>query len=514
MAERISCYPLELFNVHQQKPVISVKELCLAAIYHQTGARPLWVTIDGPDSRAEAILDRLRTSLQEGLDPQDYEVDLLSSLWSSRQPADLARLDTQLTFSLVKYIHDISYGQMKLKEADPELFAEAGDELFDPLLATAMARSAAEIGKYLDSLAPQHDAYRRLREALAYYRELAEEQVWPVVGDGPLIRPGMSDSRLPEISRRLEFTGDTLSSSGPADIYDDQLVTAVTSFQVKHGLKPDGIIGPRTRAALNRPPSELVNVIRANMIRWHIQDHELGTTYIMVNIAGFDLKAVREQQTVMEMPVIVGQFQRQTPVFSDNIRYLDFNPFWNIPPSIARNQELPVLQENPRHLVDRHIRLFSSWSDDAAELDSTAIDWSTVSRAQMSRYKLRQDPGPWNALGRVKFVFPNHHSVYLHDTPAHDLFMQASRSFSHGCIRVSRPLDLAEFALNGKKGWDRGAIDTVVAKGERKVVTLVAPIPVHLTYQTAWIDNNGIIRFNDDVYGRDSRLLQTFEARN
>jgi murein L,D-transpeptidase YcbB/YkuD len=132
----------------------------------------------------------------------------------------------------------------------------------------------------------------------------------------------------------------------------------------------------------------------------------------------------------------------------------------------------------------------------------------------MSRYKLRQDPGPLNALGRVKFVFPNHHSVYLHDTPSHDLFMQTSRSFSHGCIRVSRPLDLAEFVLNGKKGWDRDAIDTAVATGERKVVTLEAPLPVHITYQTAWIDNNGIIRFNSDVYGRDTRLLQTFEARN
>ena len=403
---------------------------------------------------------------------------------------------------------------MKLREADPELFAEAGDDLFDPMLATAMARSAAEIGEYLDSLAPQHDAYQKLREALAYYRKLAEEPLWPVVGDGPLIRPGMNDNRLPEIIRRLELTGDTLSSSGFTDAYDDQLVLAVKSFQERHGLEPDGIIGPRTRAALNRSPSELVNVIRANMIRWHIQGHELGTTYIMVNIAGFHLKAVREQQTVMEMPVIVGKFQHQTPVFSDKIRYLDFNPYWNITPSIARNEELPALRKNPRHLVDRHIRLFSSWRDDAMELDSTAIDWSTVSRDQMSRYKLRQDPGPWNALGRVKFVFPNHHSVYLHDTPGHDLFKQTSRSFSHGCIRVSRPLDLAEFALNGQHGWDRDEIDRAVANGERKVVTLVSALPVHITYQTVWIDNNGIIRFNDDVYGRDSRLLQTFEARN
>ena len=191
MAERISCYPLELFNVHKQKPVISVRELCLATIYHQTGPRPLWVTPDGPDSRAEAILTRLRNALHDGLDPNDYEAELLASLWSSRQPDDLARLDTLLTYSLVKYIHDISYGQMKLKHADPELFAEAGDELFDPSLAIAMARSAADIGAYLDSLAPQHEAYLKLREALASYRELARKNDWPVIDDGPLIRPGM-----------------------------------------------------------------------------------------------------------------------------------------------------------------------------------------------------------------------------------------------------------------------------------------------------------------------------------
>ncbi len=513
MAERISCYPLELFNMHKQEPLISVKELCLASIYHQTGARPLWVTVDGPDSRAETILQRLRNSLQEGLDPDDYEVDLLASLWTSRQPDDLARLDTQLTFSLVKYIHDISHGQMKLRAADPELFAEAGDEHFDPMLAMAMARSALDIGVYLDGLAPQHYAYHKLREALAYYRERAEVKTWPVIGGGPLIKPGMNDQRLVEIRRRLALTDDSVSFSDEGDLYDEQTVTAVKAFQAQFGLKPDGIIGPRTLAALNLTAAELIRVIRANMIRWHIQDQELGDTYIMVNIAGFFLKAVREQKTEMVMPVIVGKFQHQTPVFSDKIRYLEFNPYWNITPSIAKNEELPALRENSRNLADRHIRLFSSWFDDAVELDSTMIDWSSVSRAQMSRYKLRQDPGPWNALGRVKFVFPNHHSVYLHDTPSHDLFEQTSRSFSHGCIRVSRPLRLAEFALNGQGGWDSKAIDRVIAEGERKIVTLRTPIPVHITYQTAWVDNNGLIHFNGDIYGRDTKLLQTFDAR-
>jgi murein L,D-transpeptidase YcbB/YkuD len=245
------------------------------------------------------------------------------------------------------------------------------------------------------------------------------------------------------------------------------------------------------------------------MARWRWQAHDLGENYIMVNIAGFSLSAVKNGETILEMPVIVGKSQHQTPVFSDTIRYLDFNPFWNITTSIARNEELPALRKNPKHLVERNIRLFSSWQEDAVELDSTAIEWSTVSRAQMSRYKLRQDPGPWNALGRVKFVFPNHHSVYLHDTPTRELFDRSFRSFSHGCIRVSRPLALALFALELEDPlWSSKKIDTIVASGERKVIALSNPLPIHITYQTVWLDNQGIIRFNSDLYNRDARLLE------
>ncbi|MBE0582652.1 MAG: L,D-transpeptidase family protein [Desulfofustis sp.] len=183
-------------------------------------------------------------------------------------------------------------------------------------------------------------------------------------------------------------------------------------------------------------------------------------------------------------------------------------------PSIARNEDLPALQKNPRHLVERNIRLFSSWQTDAHELDSTAIDWQSVSRSQMSRYLLRQDPGPWNALGQVKFVFPNHHSVYLHDTPARDLFQQNSRSFSHGCIRVSQPLLLALFCLQlSDTSWTLEAIEEIVASGRRKVISLRQRLPIHLTYQTAWVDKDGVIRFNADIYQRDAKLLQVIDSR-
>jgi L,D-transpeptidase YcbB len=515
LAELLTCRQLELVTMEAQKPLLLQREFCLAAIYQEIGIQPLWVSTAGPGPTAGIIIDRLRRSYLEGLNPEDYDVSLIQSLWTTDRPDELARLDTLLTYNLATYIHDISYGQLKLYQADPELFAAAGNTGFDPVQAIQVSLSVEDLGAYLDSLPPQHRYYVSLKEALEHYRLLALSAQWPYIPSGPLIRPGDSDQRLLAVATRLAATEpiegvDTFST----DHYHERLVDAVEGFQQRHGLEPDGIIGPQTLAMLNRTPAELAAVIRANLARWRWQAHNISDTYLMVNIAAFHIKAVRNDRLVHDLPVIVGKFQHQTPVFSDAIRYLDFNPFWNVTPSIARNEDLPALQKNPRHLVERNIRLFSSWQADAHELDSTAIDWQTVSRSQMSRYLLRQDPGPWNALGRVKFVFPNHHSVYLHDTPARDLFRQTSRSFSHGCIRVSQPLLLALFCLQlSDESWTMEAIENIVASGRRKVISLRQRLPVHLTYQTAWVDKDGSIRFNADIYQRDTKLLQVLESR-
>ncbi len=515
LAERLSCRNVELVTIKEQQPLLQQRDICLAAIYRETGGKPLWVSAAGPGSAAGVIIDRLRRCHLDGLEPEEYEVSLLESLWTATKPDDLARLDTLLTYNLVKYIHDISFGQLKLHLADPELFAEAGNTGFDPVQSVRIARSVVDLGAYLDSLPPQHRYYVALKEALAHFRELAITADWPNIPSGPLIRPGDSDHRLAAIISRLTATEliEGVDADAP-ERYHEPLVTVVRAFQRRHGLETDGIIGPQTLAMLNLTPAELAAIIRANLARWRWQDHHLSDTYLMVNIAAFHLKAVRENQVVHDLPVIVGKFQHQTPVFSDSIRYLDFNPFWNVTPSIARNEDLPALRKDPHHLVDRHIRLFSSWQPDAHELDSTAIDWHNVSRSQMSRYLLRQDPGPWNALGRVKFVFPNHHNVYLHDTPARDLFQQTSRSFSHGCIRVSQPLLLALFCLQlNDESWTIAAVEDIVASGRRKVISLRKRLPIYLTYQTAWVDKDGMIHFNADIYQRDTKLLQVLESR-
>lgn len=509
MTAYLNCYPLELIDFHKQKPLLESKEFCLATIYHETGVQPIWVTPNGPNEKAQEILTFLKQVDADGLDPKDYEVSEIIKLWHSCKLNDLARLDTLLTYNLVKYIHDMSYGQLKFHTSEPDLFAEAGNTRFDPLQAVEAARLANDLTAYLNGLAPSHRHYSDLKNALAQIKSRPQKVEWVAIAAGPLIKPGHSDPRLPVIRQRLAEEHGLVTEASDISFYDDELVNAISLFQKRHGLKTDAIIGSKTLAALNISREKKINIIRANMARWRWQAHELGENYVMVNIAGFSLTAVMSNKTILEMPVIVGKSQHQTPVFSENIKYLDFNPFWNVTPSIARNEELPALRENSNHLVERKIRLFSSWQDDAVELDSTAIDWHKITRAQMSRYKLRQDPGLWNALGRVKFVFPNHYAVYLHDTPARDLFDHSFRSFSHGCIRVSRPLALALFALQMEDPiWSSEKIETIVTSGERKVIRLSTPLPIHITYQTVWLDNQGIIHFNNDLYNRDARLLE------
>jgi murein L,D-transpeptidase YcbB/YkuD len=260
---------------------------------------------------------------------------------------------------------------------------------------------------------------------------------------------------------------------------------------------------------MNITAAERVETIRLNMARWRWQAHDLGSKYVLVNIASFNLKAYQDmgEKLMLDIPVIVGKEQHQTPVFSDSIKYIEINPFWNITRSIAMDEELPELQKNPHHLVERHVRLFSSWQEDAVELNSTTINWLNVTKDQIAAYRLRQDPGPWNALGKIKFVFPNLHSIYMHDTPAQNLFTRTQRDFSHGCIRVSDPLSLAIYALDGQRGgWNDEKLKEVYVQDSRKVIWLSSPIPVHITYQTTWVDKDGTIYFNRDIYLRDTRL--------
>jgi len=513
MSRHLSCFPLQLVDASKQEISISNEKLCLASIYTATGLKPLWISASGPGGNAAIILQALAQAELEGLQVSDYNIDGIKSLWQSREPDDLARLDTLLTFNFIKYAHDVGHGRIIPYEIDPELFAEAGDSHFKPVHIVKQALGARDLAEFIESLPPKHEQYSNLRQALQYHRKIIKSGGWQKVAEGRTLHPGDQDVRIRQVRQRLAKTADYESISDNDMLYDDVLVKAVKKFQKQFGLAVDGIIGRKTLAALNMTPEDLVHTIIVNMARWRWQEKELGRDHIIVNIADFTLKVVQDRQEVLEMAVIVGKFQHQTPVFSHRIQYIDFNPFWNIPPSIARNEELPRLRRDRYYLVNRKVRLFSDWQENAAELDSTSIDWSSVTPEQMNRYKLRQDPGPWNALGSVKFVFPNEYNIYIHGTPEKELFEHNARSFSHGCIRASQPLQLAWQILSREDDrWTREKIDEIVASGERNVAKLITPLPVHITYQTAWIDKSGMINYNYDVYGRDSKLTEILFA--
>ena len=512
-SRHLMCFPIQLVNINNQEISIINEKLCLATVYTAIGMQPLWVSEKGPGEKAALVLQSLEKADLQGLQPTDYNVKEIKSLWQTGKADELAQLETQLTLNFIKYAHDVSRGRIAPFQADPVLFAEAGDSHFKPALIVEQALAASDFAAYLAALPPSNSYYMKLRDALQSYRNIARAGGWPTVPAGETLHPGDRDKRIILVRRRLAGTAEITRSDDDTALYDEELVQAVKDFQKEFGLEPDGLIGRKTLAALNTSPEELINKIILNMDRWRWQKNDFGRRYIMVNIANFDLTAVADGRVVLQMAVIVGKEQHQTPVFSHNVQYVDFNPFWNVPPSIAQNEDLPELRKDPYYLVHRKVRLFSGWQDDAVELDSTTIDWQAVTGEQMKRFKLRQDPGPWNALGPVKLVFPNQFNVYIHGTPQQELFKHTSRSFSHGCIRASQPLELALFALSEENPpWSMEKIREIIARGERQVANISTPLPVYITYQTVWIDNSGIIHFNNDVYGRDAKLAEVLLA--
>jgi len=513
ITEYLKCYSLDLVNfVNQQPPSVS-RNLCLLDIYQKNGRSSLWVTSAGPSQSATEILETLKQSDHDGLNPADYGVDEMEALWGSLEPDKLAQLDTLITTNLIQYIHDISRGHIELRKADPFLFSEAGDVNFDPLVTVDQALAAHDLSVFFAKLPPAHSHYEDLKSSLEIYLDLAQQGGWQPIPQGEIIRVGDHDNRLAAVVKRLAVTGDLIApvtnTVDGVSRYEHALVPSVKQFQTRHGLKPDGDIGPKTLAAMNIPVDVAVRKIMVNMARWRWQAHHLGEKYILVNIANFNLSGFDNGEEEITFPVIVGKLQAQTPVFSNIVKHVTFNPFWNIPVSIAKKEELPGLRKDPFHLVKRRIRVFPNWNEDAEELDSTTMDWNNISESQIAGYRLRQDPGPWNALGDVKFIFPNKYSVYMHATSHPHLFQEQQRDFSHGCIRVSDPLALAQFILShGEKNWRQQEIEEIIQQGERKVIIPETPVPVHITYQTTWVGDDGLIYFARDIYGRDKKLEQ------
>ncbi|MHB8791101.1 MAG: L,D-transpeptidase family protein [Desulfobulbaceae bacterium] len=479
-------------------------------LYTLREMRPLWVNLAGPGDKALIIANALNGSFDEGLNPADYFVPAISRLWPGRNPLELAQLDILLTQGLSAYLTDMAFGRAEPCLLDPQLFATAREDVQnDPGQLIRQASEAPDLERFIQDQAPAHEAYRLLRTALARYRAIADQGGWPHIPPGPSIKPDKEDPRIPAVRTLLTINGDYSGADDGSLLLDPDLVTAVQRFQIRHNLNSDGIIGKNTLAAMNVPVTERIDQILINMELWRWLPHKLEGKQLFVNIAGFYLQARQDEQVEFATPVIVGKVYHKTPVFSDLIRYLEFNPFWNIPSSIARKEIVPEMLKDPAYLRNNNIRMFAGWDDNGQEVDPAALNWRQLGK-QINRYRLRQDPGPDNALGRVKFVFPNQHDVYLHDTPAHELFRRDDRAFSHGCIRVSRPIELARYLLSADdQSWTMERIQKILEEGKRTVILLKKPVPIHILYRTVAVDqDSGMVSFFKDVYGRDALLRQ------
>lgn len=478
----------------------------LQAFYAMPGPR-LWT---GPE-QARSLLAALRAAPREGLDPDDYGVERLSeqaAALSARDPRRAAEAELAYSAAFLDYAGDLRLGRLRRTASDLD---EEQQESLDALGLLAALATGERAAALLQALAPRHPEYRALRAMLADHRRKAEQLGdWPRVAEGPTLRPGEVDPRIAAVRARLMASGDlTIAPTSLLDLYDPALQFAVEAFQRRHGLEVDGLIGRQTLAALNVPLPDRIRQIEVTLERWRQMPRDFGERYVVVNIAGFELRLMEQGAIRLSMDIVVGQPYRSTPVFSDRIRYLELNPDWTVPRRIAVEDKLPDLRRDAQRLADQGFEARRG----GEVLPVTAIDWSAYSRDYFP-FVLRQRPGPANALGRIKFMFPNRFDVYLHDTPATGLFGRAARAFSSGCIRLSRPLDLAEELLRDQPGWSRQAVERAIAEGApQRRINLTTPVPVHLTYATVWRGGDGRPQFRADIYGRDAELQRALEAR-
>lgn len=370
---------------------------------------------------------------------------------------------------------------------------EAGDEA---------ARDAATAISDLGS------QYQRLGAQLQQYRALAEAGGWPEVPGGPTIRPDAEDPRLATLARRLLVSGDIAAADMPVSTseYNETLQNAVRRFQARHGLEADALVGRATLRSLNVTVQQRIDQIRVNLerLRWHpdTESHDL----VLVNIPAFKAYVIRDGQIVWTTNVIVGDPENKTPVFQSMLKSVVFNPTWTVPYSIASKEMLPKIKRDPSFFRRGNYELFDRAGN---PVDSSSVDWSTVERRTFP-FTLVQQPGPANQLGQVKFMIPNDYSVCMHDTPAKSLFASAVRAFSHGCIRIEEPLGLAEVLL-GSENWTRKQVDSQVESRETRSIVLAEPLPVHVVYWTAEVDDLGVMHFYDDIYEWDATVLERLD---
>lgn len=498
----------------------------LRRFYAQRGFVPLWMQPDGVSGGAvkpvaSAVLSTLSESGADGLVPADYHTAAIAERLGAERLGDTAQarrveLDILLTDAVMKYATHLRAGRVAPRLVSIDYAEVRRPEVDAAALVNAVADSA-DPRPLLAALTPPNPSYEALKGLLKRLSAVERAGGWPAVPSprGGRLAAGAKDPAVPALRRRLAASGDfdgRVDAAKAGDLFDAPLRKAVERFQARHGLTVSGAVNAATLAALNVPVSERIAQVQANMERARWLPARFAGRRIEVNIPEYTLRAIDGGQTALEMRVIVGTKARRTPMLSSVVPSVVLNPTWTIPPTIAREDYLPKLIRNPGYLAANGFTVYSGWGADARVLDPGRINWKAVGTG-ITKLRLRQNPGPKNALGQVKFNIVNGYDVYLHDTTAREKFQQHARALSSGCVRVGEPLMLADFVLGANGDWTPERRQQTLDKGATRTVALKEPLEVHLLYQTVWVDGAGVMQVREDVYGRDAELMNAIARR-
>ncbi len=525
----------------------------LPKLYEERNYVPLWIENGGPSSQAYEMIEIIRNSDNEALDPDYYNISEIESILKrieqdrysgdSYEALDLAELELLLSNSFLTYTHDLHYGRVRAEQINLELLSGERPVNLSKLLVTAVETD--QVQETLEGLLPKYPMYAMLRISLKEYREIAAKGGWQPVAYGNKFKKGARGQRVLALSKRLKVTGELDSSIPGSEVFDDSLDQAVRKYQQRNGLYVDGVVGISTIEALNVPVEERISQIELTMERWRLLPQYLGNRYILVNIANYHLYGIENNNDTINMRIVVGKPQWNTPMFSEEMTHLIINPYWNIPPSIFKDDIAPKIMEDSEYMSKQNMDAMGlkapekivveeaevvevvenveatevTDGDNTGEQELSEVEIQNkkaqeeyISKVLSGKYRLRQNPGPGNPLGRIKFLFPNKHSVYLHDTPNRGFFKKAQRNFSHGCIRVEKPLELAEFVLSSNPSWTQNTIQSSINKMKTKTVHLDESITVYILYFTTWVDNEGTVNFHKDIYGLDKTLYNALRT--
>jgi len=495
-------------------PDFSDYQTILQSFYEPANYQLAWTSNHQPTPQALAVIQGLKTSDLKGLTPDDYD----ASRWDQRlaqlpssSPEQQARFDAALSVCAMRYISDLHIGKINPQHFKFNLNVGPKKlELAEFVRTRIVNADASSIPATIDSVEPPFPGYARTKQALQHYLALAKQddgEQLPLPGKA--VAPGENYAGVPRLTRLLRLVGDlpaAASVSAGSNVYEGPLVDAVKRYQSRHGMESDGKLGAQTVKQLNIPLAERAKQLELTLERWRWVPYAFTSPPVVVNIPEFRLRAYNnEGQPPLTMNVIVGRsFRTQTPVFERDMKYIVFRPYWNVPMSIQRGEIVPAVTKNRNYIAQKN---YEVTTPSGQVVTSGPISDEVLEQLKTGKLFVRQKPGPTNALGLVKLMFPNEYNVYLHSTPSPQLFSQTRRDFSHGCIRVEKPAELAAWALRNNEGWDLARVQAAMQGSKDNVqVNLAQPIPVLILYGTAVVEDDGTVMFFDDIYGHDATL--------